>query len=85
MAILAGKRILVTGLLSNPTSDFTLAVGAPGPPTGLAATIQAGTVTITWVAPTTGVAAVSFQLEAGSGPLDDCTSATALPGRSSRR
>lgn len=41
---------------------------APGTPTGLAASVVGGTVTITWNAPTTGGTATGYQLYAGLAP-----------------
>jgi hypothetical protein len=41
---------------------------APGTPTGLAATVSGSTVSITWNPPTTGGAATSYQLRAGTVP-----------------
>ncbi len=51
---------------SNPSNEIQLAIGPPGPPSGLVASSTGSSITLLWIAPATGGAPSAYIIEAGS-------------------
>ena len=51
---------------SNPSNEIQLAIGPPGPPSGLVASSTGSSITLLWIAPATGGAPSAYIVEAGS-------------------
>jgi titin len=86
----ASAGIFSSGLACDTASGMlraqgTAALAAPGPSGNLAGAVSGSTITLTWVAPTSGDPATSYLVEAGSSPgaanlasFDTGNAATAL-------